>query len=968
MALQKQAVPVVFSQGLDTKSAPKVMQGRLLELENAVFTKGGQLSKRNGYTALNRSVNASGSSVSNAVGLGARGDELCLIDGATLYTRSTALDTWVSRGSVSTCTADERQVQRNSYTQSQSTSATAAGITVVAWVDSRGGVRCSVLDAVTGAFFQQDVQVGASGIQPRIVVFGSEFVVFWLDGANLRYRRIGQGSPASMTSGVSPISDVAARAIWDVCVIGSRIYVAYGSTVPNTKIVYLDATYTLGSAASFAVEPYALGLWTDASQRIWCVVTNSSFFVYAHVMTYAHALLVFGSGLSLADDTFAITGIVTNDTTTIYLGTTGGVYKATLSTSASWVDLGLIFSAFVFLQSRAWRYQGKEFMTVHAESTLQATDFVISSDGYVVARLAYGVSGDGIRANNQIADVSQISAGVFEVAQGRKGILDTSSGTSFAVAGVSLARLTFGKAPSVVEAAGQLLFSGGCIQSYDGSVVTEHGFAVFPEGTTKTVTAAAGSLSLGTYSYRIIYAWTDAQGQIHRSAVSPSLAVSAAANDRVNLTIPTLRLTAKSDVRIEVYRTIANGSTYYRITSTSSPLFNNKTASSVTYQDGAADATILTNELLYTDGTAGQDLENDAPPSCAFAITHRGRVWLGGLPEANTVAYSKTWVDGEPASFSENLRIQVDARGGNITALGSLDEKIVIFKEAAIFALAGEGPTNTGQQSDYGDPTLITSDVGCISAASVVTTGAGLMFQSAKGFYLLDRSLSVTYIGAPVEAFNGQTVTAATLVPNTNQVRFLCSSGATLVYDYLFGQWGTFTGHEGQAAAIWQNTYVYAKADGRVFKEASGVYTDDGAFVRLKLTTSWLSVAGIEGFQRVYRFMSVGDYKSPHKMRVRLGYDFHDEYTFDETVDVESIIGPGTWGGGTSWGSDAVWGGAYPEHAFRWSPARQKCTSIRVSLEDVGAGSYGEGMSITALVFLVGVKAGLNKVPAVRSA
>ena len=40
MALQKQAVPVVFSQWLDTKSAPKVMQGRLLELENAVFTKG----------------------------------------------------------------------------------------------------------------------------------------------------------------------------------------------------------------------------------------------------------------------------------------------------------------------------------------------------------------------------------------------------------------------------------------------------------------------------------------------------------------------------------------------------------------------------------------------------------------------------------------------------------------------------------------------------------------------------------------------------------------------------------------------------------------------------------------------------------------------------------------------------------------------------------------------------------------
>lgn len=970
MALQKQPVPVVLQQGVDTKSNPKtVVQGKLLELENGVFTKIGQLSKRNGYTSFTRSINASGASVSSVVGLGTRGDELVLLDGATLYTRSAALDTWVSRGQVSTCTVKERQVTRNSYVQSYSTSVTSNGITVVAWQDSRStGIRATVLDATTGAVFQNDVSLG-TGVSPKIVVFGTEFVIFWVDGANLRYRRISMGAPSVLGGSVSPIADVGALKLYDVCTAGQKLWITYGSTTPSVKFGVLDVAYTYSAfAAPVLLDIQAIGTWTDAAQRHWAFFVTTGFAVYASVRTYVGSLLVFGSGLVLPDDTFSITGIVTNDTSTLYLGTSGGIHAAALTSGGSWTTGALIFNGFCYLQSQAWQYGGKEFMMVHYDSALQATDFVLSSDGNLVGRLAYGTSGDGYRITSALAAVTNLGHGVFEVAQGRKGALQTASGTSFAAAGVSLARLTFGVAPTVVEAGENLLISGAGMQSYDGSTIAEHGFCVFPEGTTKTVTAAAGSLSAGTYSYRIIYEWTDAQGQIHRSAVSPSIAVVAALNDRVDFVIPTLRLTAKTGVRIAIFRTVANGTVYYRITSTSSPLFNDRTVSSVTYQDGAADSTITSNELLYTDGTTGQDLENDAPPASSFAITHRGRVWLGGLTEANTLAYSKTWVDGEPVSFSDFLRMQVDSRGGDVTALGSLDEKLVIFKERAVFAIAGDGPSNTGLQSDYGDPTLITSDVGCISAPSVVTTGQGLLFQSAKGFYILDRSLTVTYVGAPVEAYNGQTVTAATLVPNTNQVRFLCSSGVCLVYDYLFNQWSTFTGHEGQAATIWQGVYVYAKSDGRVFKEAPGVYTDDGSFVRLKFTTSWLSLAGLDGFQRIYRIMALGDYKSPHKMRVRLGYDFHDEYAYDSTVDVEAIIGPGVWGGGATWGSDTVWGGAFPEYGFRISPPRQKCTSIRVSIEDVQASNFGEGYSMTALVLLVGAKAGVNKVPAARSA
>ena len=49
MPLDKRQIAVNFAQGLDTKSDPRQVQGKLLVAENAVFTSPGQLKKRNGY-------------------------------------------------------------------------------------------------------------------------------------------------------------------------------------------------------------------------------------------------------------------------------------------------------------------------------------------------------------------------------------------------------------------------------------------------------------------------------------------------------------------------------------------------------------------------------------------------------------------------------------------------------------------------------------------------------------------------------------------------------------------------------------------------------------------------------------------------------------------------------------------------------------------------------------------------------
>ena len=66
---------------------------------------------------------------------------------------------------------------------------------------------------------------------------------------------------------------------------------------------------------------------------------------------------------------------------------------------------------------------------------------------------------------------------------------------------------------------------GGFISMYDSQEITEMNFHLYPENISQNTNNSAGSIAAGTYQYKVIFFWTDARGQIHRSA--PSVAVTA---------------------------------------------------------------------------------------------------------------------------------------------------------------------------------------------------------------------------------------------------------------------------------------------------------------------------------------------------------------------------------------------------------------------------------------------------------
>jgi hypothetical protein len=306
-----------------------------------------------------------------------------------------------------------------------------------------------------------------------------------------------------------------------------------------------------------------------------------------------------------------------------------------------------------------------------------------------------------------------------------------------------------------------------------------------------------------------------------------------------------------------------------------------------------------------------------------------------------------------------------------------MDDKLIIFKKDAIYYINGTGPDNTGSNSSYSDPVFITSTVGCSNPNSIVLMKDGLMFQSDKGIWILGRDLSTTYIGAPVEGFNSQTVLSAQAIPETNQVRFVMNN-TTLMYDYFVNQWGSHTNIAAISATLWESAHTYLNSYGQVYQETPGTYIDGSEPVLMGLTTAWINIAGLQGFERFYQAYLLGTYFSPFILNVQLAYDYNPSpiQATQVTPDNQTT----NWGGTPLWGSESTWGNDLQDlgasstanvFTARIFPQNQKCESFQMSIQEVYDPSFnqpaGQGLSLSGLNLVVGMKRGFRTQSARKS-
>lgn len=406
----------------------------------------------------------------------------------------------------------------------------------------------------------------------------------------------------------------------------------------------------------------------------------------------------------------------------------------------------------------------------------------------------------------------------------------------------------------------------------------------------------------------------------------------------ISVTIPTLKLTQKNNVSIALYRTELNQDIFYRVSSPQSLTYSSTGSDSVTIGDTLADNQIIGNEQLYT---TGGELENIEAAATNIITTFKSRALT--VPAENPLSweFSKQVIQGVPVEFSDSFIQNVDGAIGAVSAVGVLDEKIILFGPNTKYYVVGDGPAASGLNNDFSYPQKITGKSGCSNQASILEIPMGLLYQDqTRGIHLLTRALEEMYIGADVEQYNSSTVTSAQPVPGTKVVRMTLNTGQVLTYDYFYNQWGVDVYASAAVdSAIFQNQFTYLTGSGTAFSETSGTWSDNGSFIPLDFTTGWINLEAMQGFMRAKKLMILGTYFSPHTLNAYIYTDYND------TTPVQTVAIPVN--------------SAPNVYQYRILLSTQKCEAIKIRIFD--SGGSGQSFSLSSLSLEIGVKKGAQK-------
>ncbi len=945
MALREVELHVGFRGGVDTKTDPKAVPSvQLLALENAVFTRATSLRKRNGYEDLGQVLEGSASTVSGAIRTAVRGAELLEFTPNRCYSRQTGAAQWSDAGPVFSVVGTDRALVRTGTQQTMPDHATQGDVTVAAWEDSAGGVWWCVEDT-NGHLLKPPVQADALGIAPRCVAVGGNLHVYYALQAAGRIMVI-VVDPASPSAPAAPsllTDDLSTtNPVYDVCptdrpiAASAIVWAENGST--NLRIGFVAQSGVLGSPLSGLPSVFTYTAHRNAATPLAIAYVDnggldSDRFVVAWLANAADGkVATFNAGL------VGVVAIRLNIVSTVYTATNPqriavAAYQAAVEpvVVTAWEEAGAVSSnRFTVTTSLDSATNVSSVLATIRSVGLASRAFVIGTDvfavmlhdttffnTYLTLRLTDAVcvgrqvpASAGQAAARKHLPSAQVAGSVVSIALPFRERLLSENHDKFRETSIRLFTLDFDNDTShqTAQLGPGLYMAGACPQHYDGRTWTEMGFHVGPELITAALGSGGSLTSSTTYEYFVWYESTDAAGEVHRGPVSPGLLLTLGGSQtQVTLTLPTLRVTQKTNVRIMVARSLAaktgDAERKFRVTSldpttagsANGYVANDTTVDTVSFVDRMSDSVLATFDELYTDGGI---LSADPVALGSSIAVFKGRLLATDPSDGNTLRFTQFKADGYGAQMAPELALSVDPFGGDITAIATRDDRAFIFKAGAIYTFVGDGPDDTGSSAvtGFAQPQLIPGDVGCTNPQSIVLIPHGFLFQSAKGIYQLGNDGSLAYVGAPVEAYNGQGVRRATVMPDRTQVVFLTDSGSTLLYDHAYGQWSIFTNHEGFDAVVVSDRYHYLRADGRMFRETIGAHTDAGARIPLLIDTAWLHMLPqLAGFQKFFVLQLLGTWVSAHQLGIQYQTDYCPQWTDTVWLDATGLASSAGW-------------------------------------------------------------------------
>lgn len=880
------------------------------------------------------------------------------------------------------------------------------------------GLGYAIVDPSTGQIVVPPSVLDSSATagNPHVICLGNTFVCYYVVAVSgvssaLLGRTLSSAAPlggwsasTTLTSGAALLALSLASFNFDIVAdaSASNAYMIFnnGSGSLTLAKILTASPFAFGTTATIAAGGNTPNVFMDLNGNVIVGINNVAvrFTVYDTTLSLVKALTSFAAsadsgaamtGVSTAPGEFTLfysTALATNSQT-ISSGMVSGTNYGTIVNKNPVVrSIGIAAKAFAINglpYLPAWFCFNTSSGGLQRFNTPQNALYVIDASGRVVSKALIGTTGcyetislfnigtgpsyqlgatlvSGSTATFPASNTNQVIA---EVQNSRFGQVTPGASPlllnySYGASAISMAFGDAANAYQRVQLANEVHTNGGVLQMYDGQNVVEHGFLVYPAFINVSL-GGGGGLSAGKYQAVAVYEWTDGQGQVHRSTPSVPVSFTATAGQAATYVIPTLSLTQKTGVVVQIYRTLANGTVFFQETNFNAQgsLFNNPLAATVSWLDTQSDVAIAGNPQLYTTGGV---LENAPCAPAGAMVVHRNRVFVVD-PTTGQIWFSKQVVAPGPVEFSGFQVLNVDTSGGKPTALASLDDKLIIFKADRVFMILGQGPDVTGNQNDFTDPLPVSSDTGCTSPKSITVVPKGIIYQSPKGIYQLDHALNVTYIGAPLEGllFSGlgfESITSGVLMTEVTQVRFgvpLGAGGHTLcfIYDYAIGQWYSSSlstsGNPSSIDACNVDGAYYNLTDtnlGVVEEQDGGAVDPFAGAILQSLTTGWIKVAGVQGFQRVYQMLMLGT--GGGSLDVSVAYDYNPAIV--QVIQVDTIVGP-----------------VFQE---RVKFGRQKCESIRLTISETTARNGAGLSSLSALSFEIGIKKGPGyKLPASKT-
>lgn len=520
---------------------------------------------------------------------------------------------------------------------------------------------------------------------------------------------------------------------------------------------------------------------------------------------------------------------------------------------------------------------------------------------------------------------------------------------------IALVSLRYGLDPTAgfsdMAVGKNLVISGGFDLEFDGTSCYERGFLTFPELWTATGSGSGGTIAAGTYLLQIVYEWTDNSGQLTQSETSPQKTITTTGStSSIAITDygPALSMRRDSPAprtlpRIIVYCSQNGGTTMYRAMAFTG------TSATLTAIPAA------TNPIIYDTGGIQDDF---TPDSARAKCLSADRMVFSDPTDPSLIHDGKPIVYGYSASMASGNQLRINYGGGAVTALQFMDQNIIGSKARGLFICYGDGPNNLGQGSTRTNFQQISYEAGAAHQDAGAIIPQGYIFMTPqKGIWLLGRDLSLSYIGAPVDNYKTKSVRMCRVVSDLNQVRFLCTDGTLIVYDYLMpdNKFWYIVPNSGQTdCCILNGTYIFARSQltgfSRAYADAPNIFTDahqpapNG--ISVLMVTGWISFAGKQGFQTLWRTQFRGNFLSPHTIQVAIAYDDANTGGAPLFTEFHTI----TSGEITS--QDGV-------ERFEVQHANTMCSSVCYKISEILP--TGEGFNLTNMSVEVGLVPGMAR-------